>query len=62
MQTDLLEKYGYCEIPKDLILYRGHNGYGNSDQLFFTTSYHHAVGFGNELQIWKTKTNIKELN
>ena len=61
MQTDLHTKYGHCEIPAGLRLYRSDTGPNSTDQLFFATSYCDAWGWGGDMQIWTAKKNIKIL-
>lgn len=61
METDFNNKYGYCEIPKGLLLYRGHNLNEIIDAVFFTTKSFSASVWGNGIQAWKTKKKIKVL-
>jgi hypothetical protein len=61
MQTDLHTKYGYCELPVGLKLYRSDTGANTTDQIFFATNYIEGSIWGNDLEIWTAKKNIKVL-
>lgn len=61
-QEDYHVKYGYCEIPKGLTLYRAHANHEIIDAIFFTTKYYSADMWGQHgVQIWKTKKKFKIL-
>ncbi len=57
----LEEKYGYCIIPKNTLLYRGAQETLYRDCLFFATKYSVAKAFGDQIQIWKTTKEIRVL-
>lgn len=57
----LRKTYGYCIIPKNTFLYRGHNAESVTDCMFFTTKHWVAGAFNKSIQVWKTKKDIKVL-
>src|ERR1044072_9668097 len=61
MDASLKEKYGYCVIPKNALLYRANRGDNSTDQLFFATKYCEAIGWGRQIQIWKIRNPIEVL-
>lgn len=61
MQSDLNTKYGFCELPVGIKLYRSYSEPNSIDQLFFTTSYNNALIWGDNIQIWTAKKKIKIL-
>ncbi len=61
MQIDFYSKYGYCEVPKGVILYRGHCGREIANEMFFGAKYYPVTSYGNGVQLWKTKRKIKLL-
>lgn len=56
--SDFFEKYGYCEVPKGTLLYRGHAPRYQND-IFFGTKYSTVTSYGNGVEIWKSKKNFK---
>ncbi len=53
--------YGYCIIPKNTLLYRVHFDTSINDCMFFTTKKWVAGVFNENIQIWKTATDIELL-
>ena len=56
-----LEKYGYCILPENTLLYRGHNDSSFQDCMFFSTEFWVATAFHTSIQVWKTTKEIKLL-
>jgi hypothetical protein len=59
--TTLNDIYGYCIVPKNTILYRGHEDKSFKDCMFFATSHSGAGVWNDTIQIWKTTTDITVL-
>lgn len=59
--NDLELKYGYCIIPKNTFLFRGYPNMESRDVLYFGTKFHVAKGFNQNVQVWKTRADIKVL-
>ena len=57
----LRDIYGYCIIPKNTLLYRVHSDTSMNDCMFFTTKKWVAGVFNENIQIWKTATDIELL-
>jgi hypothetical protein len=57
----LRDIYGYCIIPKNTLLYRGHADTSMNDCMFFATKKWVAGVFNQNVQIWKTTTDIELL-
>ena len=57
----LREMYGYCIIPKNTLLFRGHPDTSIDDCMFFATKKWVAGAFNENVQIWKTTTVIEVL-
>jgi len=57
----LRDIYGYCIIPKNTLLFRGHSDKSINDCMFFTTKKWVAGAFNQNVQIWKTSTDIEVL-
>lgn len=53
--------YGYCIIPKNIFLFRGHTDKSFDDCMFFGTKYSVATAFNDTIQVWKTTTDIEVL-
>ncbi len=53
--------YGYCIIPKGTVLYRGHSDNSFKDCMFFATTFSGASIWNDNIQIWKTTTEIEVL-
>jgi len=61
MLTKFHVKYGYCEIPSGLRLYRSDTGLNSTDQLFFSTSFRDAWAWGGDMQLWTARKSMKIL-
>lgn len=59
MDTTLRNRYGYCVIPRNSLLYRIERESPASDQIFFCTKYCEALAWGTIVQIWKTRKPIE---
>jgi len=59
--NNLKDTYGYCIIPKNTLLFRGHSDASMNDCMFFTTKKWVAGVFNQDIQIWKTTTDIEVL-
>lgn len=57
----LTDRFGYCKIPKDTLLFRGHEDTTTLDCMFFSTKQWVASAFNEKIQVWKTTTEIKIL-
>lgn len=57
----LTDIYGYCIIPKNTLLFRGHADASYNDHMFFATKSLDTTGFNDLLQVWETKKEIKVL-
>ncbi len=57
----LYKKYGHCIIPKNTFLFRGHSNKSLDDCMFFATKHFVANAFNDNVQVWKTTTDIKVL-
>ena len=53
--------YGYCIIPKNTLLFRGHNENSVSDCMFFSLKHCVAGVFNENIQVWKTTKDIQLL-
>ena len=60
--NNLRDIFGYCIIPKNTILFRGHADASTNDCMFFTTKKWVAGVFNENIQIWKTATDIELYN
>lgn len=60
-EDTLRDIYGYCIIPKNTLLYRGHSDISIDDCMFFATKKWVAGAFNENIQIWKTTTDIEVL-
>src|ERR1700752_1311902 len=62
MQKEIFNIYGYCEIPKGTLLYRGHRSDEIYDEMFFGTKLNPIKCFGEgKVQVWKVKRKITVL-
>lgn len=59
--NNLKDTYGYCILPKNTLLFRGHSDASMNDCMFFTTKKWVAGVFNENVQIWKTTTDIELL-
>jgi hypothetical protein len=59
--NNLRDIYGYCILPKNTLLFRGHADSSINDCMFFTTKKWVAGAFNQNVQIWKTTTDIELL-
>ena len=59
--NNLRDIFGYCIIPKNTILFRGHADASINDCMFFTTKKWVAGVFNENIQIWKTANDIELL-
>lgn len=59
--TKLADIYGYCIIPKNTLLFRGHSDASFEDCMFFATKRFVAGAFNDTIQVWKTATDIQVL-
>jgi hypothetical protein len=59
--NNLKDTYGYCILPKNTLLFRGHSDTSTNDCMFFTTKKWVAGVFNENVQIWKTTTDIEIL-
>ena len=57
----LRDIYGYCILPKNTLLFRGHSDTSMNDCMFFATKKWVAGVFNQNVQIWKTTTDIELL-
>ncbi len=57
----LRDIYGYCILPKNTLLFRGHPDTSMNDCMFFATKKWVAGVFNQNVQIWKTTTDIELL-
>ena len=55
------DMYGYCIIPRNTLLFRGHPDTSIDDCMFFATKKWVAGAFNENVQIWKTITDIEVL-
>ncbi len=62
MTDRLIETFGYCIMPKNTILFRGHEDDRYSDVMFFGTKHVVAMAFSkNNIQVWKTTKELQIL-
>jgi len=59
--NNLRDIYGYCILPKNTLLFRGHSDTSMNDCMFFATKKWVAGVFNQNVQIWKTTTDIELL-
>lgn len=59
--NNLRDIYGYCILPKNTLLFRGHTDTSTNDCMFFATKKWVAGVFNQNVQIWKTTTDIELL-
>ena len=57
----LKDIYGYCNIPKNTLLFQGNSDTSINDCMFFATKKWVAGAFHENVQIWKTTTDIEVL-
>ena len=57
----LRDIYGYCILPKNTLLFRGHSDTSMNDCMFFATKKWVAGVFNQNVQIWITTTDIELL-
>lgn len=57
----LRDIYGYCILPKNTLLFRGHSDTSMNDCMFFATKKWVAGVFNQNVQIWKTTSDIELL-
>lgn len=57
----LRDIYGHCIIPKNTLLFRGHSDASLNECMFFATKKWVAGAFNENVQIWKTTTDIDVL-
>jgi hypothetical protein len=58
----LTDIYGQCIIPKNTLLFRGHNESTINDCMFFATKLYVASAFNRKkIQVWQTKKDIQIL-
>lgn len=58
---NLRDIYGYCILPKNTFLFRGHSNTSTNDCMFFATKKWVAGVLNQNVQIWKTTTDIELL-
>lgn len=56
--ANFFEKYGYCEVPKGTLFYRGHAPRYQND-IFFGTKYSTVTRYGNGVEVWRSKKKFK---
>jgi hypothetical protein len=63
MENSFELKYGYCELPKNLLLYRSYSTHRIYDAVFFSTKFALAGGWGDlkGIEIWRVKRKIRIL-
>jgi hypothetical protein len=61
VEDSLRDIYGYCIIPKNTLLFRGHSDTSIDDCMFFVTKKWVAGAFNENIQIWKTTKDIEIL-
>jgi hypothetical protein len=61
MSHILFEKFGYCHIPKNTLLFRGDKNPDFNDCMFFTTQQWVAGCFNESIHVYKTNKPIKVL-
>ncbi|MEI9911425.1 MAG: hypothetical protein WDO71_18275 [Bacteroidota bacterium] len=59
--SNLLNIFGYCIIPKNTLFFHGVNENKEKieDYIFFGTKYRTALFYGDDIQIWKSKSEIQ---
>ena len=57
----LRDVYGYCILPQNTLLFRGHSDTSMNDCMFFATKKWVAGVFNQNVQIWKTTSDIELL-
>jgi hypothetical protein len=63
MVDSLIEKYGYCVIPKGTVLYRSYCDVEYRDCMFFALNFRYGSMWSEvgKVQIWQTLTDIRVL-
>lgn len=61
MILNLKNIFGYCVIPKDTLLYRGHTDKEFKDCMFFALKFWVARAFNRSVQVWRTTKEIEIL-
>lgn len=61
MNEPLEHTFGYCIIPENTLLYRGHSDQSFQDCMFFATNFWNAASFKETVQVWKATREIRVL-